>query len=218
MAGNFDHLVDALAISPLSNNTLATIASILEEQTFQSIPLFVSNSLQSLFTLECWAWQVLSEDFQQWIDEQSYFKLFHALYSFNIKLISNQDDILSETKVTLLIPSNNQWIDGVLDQIETNNDTFLIVASLWFDNLSYLVYEQPDIIYSPIIIQINNRFSRDFVMTHQYKFYLQQLGEPIISQSIFTKKLMFYLTKCVFLVGKTRFSIYCQRDCAVSRQ
>src|SRR5256885_728444 len=111
MEENFEQLVAALAISPLSTTAVTKIASIFEEQTCQSIPSFVSNSLQSLLTLEHWAWQVLSQDFRRWIDEQSCSQLLHALHSWNIKLISIGDAIQSDTKVALLIPSNNEWIN-----------------------------------------------------------------------------------------------------------
>jgi hypothetical protein len=198
MEDNFEQLVAALTISPLSTSVMSKIVCILEEQTSQSIPSFVANSLQSLLTLEHWAWQVLSQDFRRWIDEQSCHQLFHALYSWNIKLISNTDATQSDTKEALLIPSNNEWIDGVLDQITIDHDTFLTVVSLWFDVLAYLVFQQPEAAYSPSIMHMNSRLSRDFVMTNQYKSYLQKLREPNISQIVFTKKQMFYLKTCSF--------------------
>jgi len=198
MEDSFEQLVAALVISPLSTTAVSKIACILEEQTCQSIPSFVSNSLQSLLTLEHWAWQVLSQDFRRWIDEQSCYQLFHALYSWNIKLISITDGIQPDTKTTLLIPSNNEWIDGVLGQITTGHDTFLTVASLWFDALSYFVLEQPEVAYSPSIIHTNNRLSRDFLMTNQYKSYLQKLHQSNILHLVFTKKQMFYLKTCSF--------------------
>jgi hypothetical protein len=198
MEDSFEQLVTVLAISPLSTTAVSKIACILEEETCQSIPSFVSNSLQSLLTLEHWAWQVLSQDFRRWIDEQSCYQLFHALYSWNIKLISITDGIQSDIKTTLLIPSNNDWIDGVLSQITTGHDTFLTVASLWFDALSYFVLEQPEVAYSSSIIHTNNRLSRDFLMTNQYKSYLQKLHQSNISKLVFTKKQMFYLKTCSF--------------------
>lgn len=198
MEDNFEQLVVALAISPLSTTAASKIACILEEQTCLSILSFVSNSFSSLLTLEHWAWQVLSQDFRRWIDEQSCHQLFHALHLWNIKLISTADLIHSDTKVTLLVPSNNEWIDGALDQVTTAHETFLEVASLWFEDLAYLVLEQPEVAYLPSIIHINTRLGRDFVMTAQYKSHLQKLREPNISQSLFTKKQMFYLKTCSF--------------------
>ena len=198
MKENFDQLVAALTISPLPITLMSEIACILEEQTCQSIPSFVSNSVQSLLTLEHWAWQVLSQDFRRWIDEQSCHELFHVLHSWNIKLISITDVIESNTKTTFLIPSNNEWIDGIIDQIAAGHNTFLTIASLWFDALAYLVLDQSEVAYLPSIIHINSRLSRDFVMTNQYKSYLQEICEPNISQLIFTKKQMFYLKTCSF--------------------
>lgn len=196
MEENFEQLVATLAISPLSITEVSKITRILEEQNSQSIPSFVSSSLQSLLTLEHWAWQILSQDFRRWIDEQNYYQLFRVLHSWNIKLISITDAVQCDTKTALLIPSNSEWINGVLDQITTGHDTFLTVASLWFDLLAYFVLEQQEIAYLPIIIHINSRLSRDFVMTNEYKSYLQKLCEPNISQLIFTKKQMFYLKTC----------------------
>lgn len=198
MEDNFEELVATLTISPLSTTALNKIACILEEQNNQSIPLFVSSSSQSLIILEHWAWEVLSQDFRQWIDEQNCCQLFHALHSWNIKMISISDGIHYDTKAKLLFPSNNEWFDGVLDQITTGHDTFLTVASFWFDVISYFVLEQPEAAYSPSIAYINNRLSRDFVMTNQYKSYLKELHEPNISKLVFTKKQMFYLKTCSF--------------------
>lgn len=198
MGDNLEQLIESLAISPLSNTTLSKIACILDEQNCQTMPSFVSNTLQSLITLEHWSWQVLSQDFRGWVDEQSYNQLFHALYSWNIKLISISDTIQSNTKVTLLIPPNTEWIDGVLDQINTDHDMFLTVASLWFQYLAYFILEQPEVAFLPIIQHMNSRLGRDFVMTDQYKSYLQKLLEPNISQLVFTKKKMFYLKTCSF--------------------
>lgn len=198
MEENFEQLVAALAISPLSTTAVNRIACILEEQTYQSIPSFVSNSLKSLVTLEHWAWQILSQDFRRWIDEEGYYELFLALHSWNMKLISITDAVQIDTKTALLIPSSNEWINGVFDQITTGHDTFLTVASLWFDLLAYLILEQQEVAYSPVIIHLNSRLSRDFVMTNEYKSYLQHLRKPNISQIVFTKKQMFYLKTCSF--------------------
>jgi hypothetical protein len=141
---------------------------------------------------------MLSKDSRQWTNVDIHVKFFHVLQSFNIKLISANDGIQPDTKMSLLIPSNIDWIDGVLDQIESSNDTFLILASLWFDTLSYLAHALSEIVYSPTMTHINNRLSRDFLMTNQYKFYLKQLREPKLSQSVFTAKQRFYIKTCSF--------------------
>jgi hypothetical protein len=174
------------------------IVAILEEQICQTIPSFVSVSLKSLLIIENWAWEMLSKDSRKWIDVDIHVKFFDVLHSFNIKLILTNDGIQPDTKMLLLIPSNIDWIDGVLDQIESSNDTFIIYASLWFDTLSYLAHALSDIVYSPMMRHINDRLSRDFLMTNQYQFYLKQLGESKLSQSIFTAKQHFYMKTCSF--------------------
>ncbi|CAF4436851.1 unnamed protein product [Rotaria sp. Silwood2] len=195
---NLEELVAALAVSLPSTNILYKITSILEEQTSRSIILFVFESLQSLYIIERWAWQVLNKDFQEWINEKSYIDLFHALHLFNIKLLSNHDEIEFDIKTSLLIPSSIDWIDGILDQIKSSNDTFLTIVSLWFDVISYLVHEYSELRDTSTIIYINNRLGRDFLMTNEYQIYLKQLQEPHSSQAIFTPKQLFYLKTCSF--------------------
>ncbi|CAF4307607.1 unnamed protein product, partial [Rotaria sordida] len=43
--------------------------------------------------------------------------------------------------------------------------------------------------------------SRNYVMTDQYKFYLNQLRQSPLSQSIFTAKQLFYIKTCSFFLG-----------------
>ncbi|CAF3842821.1 unnamed protein product [Rotaria sordida] len=198
MEENLEELVATLAISLPSTNVLYKITSILEEQTSQSIILFVFESLQSLCIIERWAWQVLSKDFREWIDEKSYIDLFYALHSFNIKLLSNHDEIEFNIKTSLLIPSNTDWVDGILDQIKSSNDTFLTIVSLWFDIISYLAHECSEIRGTSTIIYINNRLARDFLMTNEYQIYLKQLQKPHSSEILFTPKQLFYLKTCSF--------------------
>ena len=68
MEENFEQLVATLAGSSLLTIAINMIPSILEEHVYQSIPSFISDSLQSFITLEHWVWQLLSQDFRQWID------------------------------------------------------------------------------------------------------------------------------------------------------
>src|ERR1700722_7192051 len=92
MEDNIKQLVADLVISPVSIDVINNIAYLLEEQTPQSLTSFVSESFQSLLTIEHWAWQILSKDFRQWTNQPSYSKLFHALQSFNMKLLLNNDE------------------------------------------------------------------------------------------------------------------------------
>ncbi|CAF2913405.1 unnamed protein product, partial [Rotaria sp. Silwood2] len=198
MENDLEQLVLTLLDASWSSNTITKLTDIFEKQTSQTIPSFVSVSLKSLLTIEQWAWQMLSKDSWQGIDLDNCVKLFHVLHSFNIKLILNNDGIQPDTKISLLIPSNIDWIDGILEQIESSSDTLLTFASLWFDTLSYLAQQLSEIVYSPTMLHLNNRLSRDFIMTNQYKFYLKQLCEPNPTQSIFTAKQLFYMKTCSF--------------------
>ncbi|CAF1140287.1 unnamed protein product [Rotaria sp. Silwood1] len=195
---NLEQLVPVLLDSSWSNDLIIKLTEIFEKQTSETISSFVSTSLTSLVTIEHWAWQMLSKDSRQWINLDNCVKFFHLLHSFNMKLISNNNGIEFDTKILLLIPSNIKWIDGVLEQIESSNDTFLTLVNLWFDTLSYLVHQTSDIVYSPTMLHLINRLSRDFIMTDQYKFYLKQLREPNVTQSVFTVKQQFYMKTCSF--------------------
>lgn len=168
------------------------------KQTPETVLSFVSQSLQSLLTIEQWTWQMLSKDFQQLTDIDSHVKLFNMLHSFHLNFILNNDGIQSETKISLLLPANTDWIDGILRQIECSNETYVTLASQWIDTLSYLAHELPDVVHSPTIIHLNNRLSRDFLVTSQYKFYLKQLGETKLPSSFFNSKQRFYLKTCSF--------------------
>ena len=198
MEDNLEQLVSTLLSSSQSIDLINKISRILEEQSSQTILSFVTLSLKSLLIIEHWVWQTLSKDSRQWLDIDNYVKFFHVLHSFNIKLISNNDGIQLNTKMSLLIPSNNDWIDSILVQIESSNDTFVTFASLWFDALSYLAHDHPETVYSPTIVHINDRLSRHFLMTNQYKFYLKQFRDRHPSQSIFTPKQGFYIKTCSF--------------------
>ncbi|CAF4515874.1 unnamed protein product, partial [Rotaria sp. Silwood2] len=201
MENNLDELVPALIDSSWCSYLIIKLTDIFEKQTSQTISSFVSTSLESIVTIEHWVWQMLSKDSQQWIDLDEYVKFFHVLHAFNIKLISNNDGIEPDTKKSLLIPSNIDWIDGILEQIETSNDTFLTLVSLWFDTLSYLAHQISNIACSPTMLHLINRLSHDFIMTDQYKFYLKQLREPKLTKSVFTPKQCFYIKTSSFLLN-----------------
>ncbi|CAF4174769.1 unnamed protein product, partial [Rotaria sordida] len=194
MENNLEQLVSSLLNSSWSKDLI----DIFEKQTSQTILSFVSVSLKSLITIEHWAWEMLSKDSRQWINLENCIKFFHVLHSFNMKLILNNNGIESDTKILLLIPSNIDWIDGILEQIKSSHDTYLILVSLWFDTLSYLIHQLSDIVYTPTMLHLNNRLNHDFIMTDQYKFYLKQLYESNLTQSIFTAKQHFYLKTCSF--------------------
>ncbi|CAF0808562.1 unnamed protein product [Adineta steineri] len=196
MIFNINEIASELDILPISNDTLRQLTYILNEQTSESLPSFVSQSFQSLLNIEYWAWRILSKDYREWTNESNYYDLFQALTSFNTKLAINDNNITIETKGILLIPHSIEWIDGIFDQIDTSDDTFLSIISLWFITLSHFVHEYSQFVSSPVIAHINYRIARNILMTEQYKIYLNQLREPHPSQLIFTIKQLFYLRTC----------------------
>jgi hypothetical protein len=141
---------------------------------------------------------MLSKDFHQWIHIDSTVKFLRIIHTFHLNVILNNDGIQPETKIALLLPSNIDWIDGILAQIDSGSEQYVALASQWFDTLSYLAHELPDVVQSPTMIHINHRLSRDFIMTQTYKSYLKQLGETELPPSIFTSKQQFYLRTCSF--------------------
>jgi hypothetical protein len=121
--------------------------------------------------------------------------------SFNKKLIFDHDDVDSEMKATLLIPDTVDQINRIFQQInQTNddNDPFISIVSLCFDNLSYFIYENAQFDALPVISYINQYIARNYLMTDRFKFYLTQLQQPKISLSIFSAKQLFYIKTCSF--------------------
>ncbi|CAF3447838.1 unnamed protein product [Rotaria sp. Silwood1] len=195
---NLEQFVPAFLNASWSNDVIMKMTDIFEKQTSSTISSFVSASLKSLITIEHWTWQMLSKYSQQWINLDDCVKFFHVLHSFNLKLISNNDEIQPDTKISLIIPSSIAWIDGVLEQIKSSNDTFLTLVCMWFDTVSYLAHDISDIVYLPTLLHLNSRLSREFLITDQYKFYLKQLCDPNLTQSVFNPKQRFYLKTCSF--------------------
>jgi hypothetical protein len=201
MENNFDQLVVALSKSPLLTDVIYELTSLIEQQSDKSLSLFVSLSFQSLLTLEQWTWQLFSEDSLQWVNRSNYINLFRTLASFNKHLIFDCDNIEDQTKASLLIPDNVDQINGIFEQINQNNDEnhpFIAIVSLWFDNLSFFIYENPQFDTSPVIFYINQYIGRNYLMTDQFKFYLTQLQQSQIRQPVFTARQLFYIKTCLF--------------------
>jgi hypothetical protein len=216
MENNFEQLIAALQISPSSNDNLGEITRILEKQNSELLSSFICQLYQSILTLEQWAWQLLSQDVQQWIKEPNYLQLLHTIASFNKNLVFNYDDIKAKTKAPLLISHSIDWIQGIFEQIEKSNDedeTYITMVSLWFDNLSYFLLEDPDFEICAMISYINRHIARNYIMTDQYKFYLTELYQSPLSQSIFTAKQSFYIKTCslslsTYLFAKAQDFVY----------
>ncbi|CAF1063494.1 unnamed protein product [Rotaria sordida] len=201
MEDNFEQLVNELFITPLSIDVLSKLTFLIEQQTFESDSLFVSQFIQSLLVLEHWAWKQLSYDSYQWINQPNYLTLFHTFSSFNKNLILNFDNIEVETKALLLISCTVDQINSIFEQINqsnNDNDPFIAIISFWLNNLAFFIHENPQFDTSPIICHINQYIGRNYVMTDQFKFYLTQLQQSNLPQSIFTTKQLFYIKTCSF--------------------
>ena len=223
MEDNLEELTGLLSISPLSIDILWRITLLIEQQTYESLSSFVSQSFQSLLTLEHWAWQRLSHDSHQWITQPNYLNLFHALAAFNKNLIFNYDNNEDEAKASLLIPYTIDQVNGIFGQIDYNNndnDPFLAIINLWLDNLSFFIYENPQFVSSPIISHINQYIGRHYLMTAKFKFYLTQLQQAKLPQSVFSTrqlflyKNMFIFCRLIFICRISKLVIHCGRNVA----
>ena len=209
MEKDFKELINSLQLSPLPKNGLYEIKCILEKQNSELSSLFISQLYQSILTLEHWAWQLLSQNSYQWIEEPNYVELFHTLGLFNKHLVFNYDDIQADMKGSLLIPEENDRINGIfkhLEKMSDENDRFIAIVSLWFDNLSYFLHDNPEFEMSPTVIHINRQIARNYIMTDQYKFYLTQLRQSSLSESLFTAKQLFYIKTCSLSLSSYLFA------------
>ncbi|CAF2355479.1 unnamed protein product [Rotaria sp. Silwood2] len=209
MEDNFEQLIATLQTSSSYNDVLCEIRHALEKQNSELLSSFISQFYQSILILEHWAWELFSQTSQQWIEEPKYLELFHTLALFNRNLIFNHDDIDANTKGSLLIPETVDCINVIFEKIEKTkdeNDPFISIVSLWYDNLAEFFYANPEFEVSTIINHINHYMARHYVMTDQYKFYLNQLHQSPLSQSIFTTKQLFYIKTCSLSLSLYLFS------------
>lgn len=198
---DFEQLIAALSTS---SDNLNKITCHLQQQTSQLIPSFITQSYQSILTLEHWAWKLLSQNSHQWLKQRNCLESIQALALFNRNLIFNYDNITVDDKVTLLIPDTKDWIQSILEQIQTNNDendSYISIASLWFDNLSYFLYNNPQLDVKSTIHFIGHYMGSHFLMTDQFKYYLTQFQQSQEPQSIITTKKLFYLKTCSFFLS-----------------
>ncbi|CAF1533580.1 unnamed protein product, partial [Rotaria sp. Silwood1] len=105
-----------------------------------------------------------------------------------------------ETKALLLISCTVDQVNSIfegINQSNDDNDRFIAIISVWFDNLAFFINEDPQFDTSPIIYHINQYIGRNYVMTDQFKFYLTQLQQQTnLPKSIFTTKQLFYIKIC----------------------
>ncbi|CAF3405576.1 unnamed protein product [Rotaria socialis] len=201
---NIEQLISTLVIAP-SNDILREISSFLIGTQNNDLDTIISNFFEPLFSLEHWAWKILSRDCRSWNDdEQEYFDVFHNLASFNERLILSNH--ILNTKESFLLPASIDIIDGVFEQIKKRtdeNDRLLLMVYQWFDNLSLLIYEHTQLTSLHIISYINQRIMSDIIMNDQFKIYLNQLEYP---NPLFTTKEIFYIKICPCLLSEYLFS------------
>ncbi|CAF3760645.1 unnamed protein product [Adineta steineri] len=216
MDNNFEQLIASLSISSLSSDILHNITIHLQQQNSILLPAFISEFYSSILTLEHWTWELLSQNSDQWTEEKHYLELFHTLAIFNKNLIYNSDKIEANIKASLLIPDRIDWINGIFKQIENShndNNPLISIASMWFDNLSSFLIDNPEFEASTTVTHINRYIARHYIMTDQYKSYLFQLRQSSLSESIFTAKQLFYIKTCssslsTYLTAKAQDFLY----------
>jgi len=209
MDAKFEQLVAAFNLSFLSIDVLQQITIILKEHTDELLSSFVLQVYQSLVTLEHKIWELLYLNSFEWFSQSECLEFFQTFAAFNKKLIFDQNNIKDDIKISLLIPETIEQINNIFQQIKQSNDDndpFITVASLWFDNLTFFVHEYPRLGQLPIIIHINQHFGHDFLMSEQIKSYLIQLQQSQISPSIFTAKQLFYMKTCPFSLNSYFFT------------
>ncbi|CAF1294808.1 unnamed protein product [Adineta steineri] len=202
MEKKFEELVSQLDISPLSVDILQQISLILKKQDNASLCSFVHKSFDSLLVVEQWMWKVLSDDYcDEWINEEHYQEFFYTVASFNKDLIFNSGDIKVDTKGSLLFCVSIDQINKIFTKLDRSNDDnnpFINIISLWLDNYSYFLNDNPQYNITPVIDYIGRHITVKYFMSKQYKLYLTELRQPYLIQSIFTVKFLFYIKTCSF--------------------
>lgn len=205
MEDTLESLVIALTTTVFSDDTFFEISNLLQEFNGETLSKFISKNVHSLYTLEHWAWKMLSENPYQWINQSNYIEFFKNIALFNTNLIFISDEIDADIKASLLIPETTDITKNIfeyLERITDENDLYFLLVTLWYDNLSYLCQEQTKFIKSLIIIDINHLIVSKFVMTDQYQSYLTQLQQ---SPLIFTNKQIFFIKTCSFSLSSFLF-------------
>lgn len=191
----FEQLITSLNTSAKSNDVFNQITFILKEQTDHSCVLFISQFLKPLLILEQWAWHKLSEQPLGYMDRTYYWDLLYVLGLFNKKIVFSGEQIEDNIKFSLLIPQSLSLIDLIFEQCKSDDEQFITLVNLWFDNISFLVQECHQSSLSPIIIYINQFFASHLLMSDLYRYYLTQLQQ---TSPTFTAKQIFYLKTCSF--------------------
>lgn len=199
MQNNFEQLVTVLQSSLPSPDILHEIKCVFEQQNSGLCSEFVSKCHQPLIIIKDWVWQLFSQSPHAWTQNPSYLELCNTLALFHKRLIFNYEQIEGNVKSSLLIPTSMDKVNMILEkleQINCENDPYISIVSIWFDNLSHFLYDYPEFESSTFYKCTTRYIALNFVMTGQYKTYLNQLRELNISPSIFTAQQSFYVNTC----------------------
>lgn len=200
MATNFKKLVNAFIELPLSTHILEELTLLLQLQTTDTLSSFISQTYESLSALNNKILQLLSEHCHDWSNDACFSEYLQRIILFNKTVIFHHENIEDNTKIVLFLPKQIDQYITVFEKIKKcadDNDPFIGLVSLWFENLSFFVHECPQVGHSPVIIHINEYITGHFILSNNFKLYLTQLLQTQLSPLIFTTKQHFYMKTCL---------------------
>lgn len=199
MDHSLEQLVSSLDASAVSDDLIRQIATLFQEKIDQSATsAFISDNFQALLSLQNWIWQSLIGSFQS----PSYPFLIQTVATLQKRLIYDYRSTLHlDSKAALIfspsIDQMNQTFD-LVDQAEHDNDPFIGLVNLLFDNFAYFLHDNPLYEKLPLIEHLNQCIISRYLMTDRYKLYLHQLRQEHPLPSIFTARFLFYIKTCSF--------------------
>lgn len=197
MSDPLEKLIVLLETSSITSNISKEIIDLLETQIQTVSPSFIKDSLRLLTILERWSWQYLADKSHSGLFDE----LLHTLASFNKVLIGHCDEIEIETKASLILPEQIDQITSIFNSIEHCNDdhsSWLILINLWFDNVSLLSLEYPQLAFQSLIGHINHHIAENFILTDDFQSTLKCLISVNSSTIELTPRTLFYLKTCLY--------------------
>jgi len=209
MNDSFAELILTLQFPVSTNDDLWKIKQILDNKNSQQdVSSFISDCYQSMLKLERWIWQLLSSNDHQWIERIDCIELCETLALFNRNLIFCYDTIDAEIKACLLIPEKIEWINQIFEHlaaITDQNHRFIRLVSDWFNNLAFFLHENPEYESNTLISYMIRRIASNYIMTEQYKIYLN-ITQQSLSSTVYTNKHIFYIKTCSILLSSYLFA------------
>ena len=206
---NFEQLITNLFRTSSDEVWLDPITSRLDQANVDLSPCFIDQSFSALEALEQWSWQLLSQYDHPKIHDKRHLHLFDSLAQLNKNLILHFESIDAKRKVNLLMPKETVWIDRILDQIQSlheDNDPWICLISPWFENLALFLRDNPEYEMFDAARYIHLIIGRDYIMTEQYRLYLEELGQETLPSVVFSYKRLFYMKSCCFYLSSYLFA------------